>query len=97
VRPGATAGCPSNGEQDGEAHVARPPGFLDQPHRLAIVKADSVGDMPQWHLAVDQLARRYRAAISRIGILRAFTRATISPLRQKRLTLGGIDNSKIGL
>ena len=77
------------------------------------MKADGLGNMPQWHPALDQLAgrphlfrigslsvnasrmeiseiddvlRRYRAAIARIGNLRAFTRATISALRFTRST-----------
>ena len=33
---------------------------------------------------IDEVLRRYRAAIFRIGILRAFTRATISALRLTR-------------
>ena len=36
---------------------------------------------------IDEVLRRYRAAISRIGILRAFTRATISALRFTRSIL----------
>ena len=36
---------------------------------------------------IDEVLRRYRAAISRMGILRAFTRATISALRFTRSIL----------
>ena len=36
---------------------------------------------------IDDVLRRYRAAIARIGILRAFTRATISALRFTRSIL----------